>query len=79
MFELLGKMFFAALGLLSGFSALLFALFTIMAAAMLIHSWLDREFSIKDRCWITLMMALVITWGGWLTMMAATYAGKWLA
>lgn len=78
MITILTQMFFAVLGLISGFSALLFALFTILAISLLINSWRDHEFNLRDRCWITLLLSLTITWGGWLTYMAGYYSVEWL-
>lgn len=78
MFALLGKLFFTAIGVASGFSALLFALFTITAVSLLIQSWSDQEFSLKDRAWITLLFAAVIAWGSWLTYLAGFYAIHWI-
>lgn len=78
MIAILTKMFFAVLGLVSGFSALLFALFTVLAISLLINSWRDHEFTIRDRCWITLLLALSIAWGSWLTYKAGYYSVEWL-
>ncbi len=78
MLDVLEKMFFLALGGLSCFAALLFAAFTFMVACLLFHSWFDKEFALKDRCWITALFSLVITWGGYLTYLAGSYGSHWL-
>ena len=78
MFQMLGSLFFICLGLASCAAAVFFLLFTCMVSAMLVGSWTDQEFTLKDRFAITALFSLVITWGGFLTYMSATYGWAWM-
>lgn len=77
MFSLIVAFFYGIAAIASGFAALVFGLFTLIAAALLFHSLTDLTFSLRDRFWLTLMIALVITWGAWLTYMAGHFAFVW--